>query len=868
MGRMDARAGGAPETERRPVILVVDDDPALLRVVGATLGERGFETVFSASGEGALARLETLRPDLILLDIRMPGMDGYEVCRRVRDNRALGDVPVVFVSAHADERDRRRAFAAGGSGFIQKPFERVAFISAVEGFLSGTHTLLVLPSQEPRDGEGAQARTPIPSLPDFVAWLAQSLPEDKRPLLRGSLEPQTLYPWAQAAGLSETALARRIGEFTGFPVLHRVADEDLDLGVLNRRFCFSRLVLPVRSRGGRRGVVVSNPFDWTLWDALEHTRFRGSDLDVLIATPTTIRRVFEYGDPGTGEPGAPQASSSPDALGGEGDSHPVARLAEALLNTAVEARASDIHIEPKPGKALIRGRIDGDLHELDEMPANLCVMLISRLKALAGMDISEKRKPQDGGMEVKVQGRPFKLRLATTSTPHGESMVIRLLEPTADPKTLEELGMTPEQAGTLRDLANRSQGLILLVGPTGSGKSTTIYSLLSHIDTRRRSLMSVEDPVEYRIAFANQQQVNTTAGVTFESLLKSAVRQDPDILLLGEMRDLFSAKASMDFAASGHLTITTMHSSNSTTAIFRLERLGVSRSDMSEALIGIVAQKLLKRLCPACKVVRDITPEEAELLSPFTDDIPARVADRVGCDACRHTGYYGREGVYEVLRFDPALAEEVRDGLPVGEVRRFARARGDYFISDHAVQKVRDLLVPVRMAYEAVLVEETVALMEAEAPMAVIAPSPAPPPAAPVPAGSGRVAPSAARILVAEDDPDTRALLARLLGNAGFDVLLAEDGVDALLKLGRNPIDLILSDINMPNLDGLKLLEIVNQHGSNAPVVFLSAEKDPEIELHGLEMGAADFIRKPIQKEVLLHRVRRALGGPGRTSGL
>ena len=162
-------------------------------------------------------------------------------------------------------------------------------------------------------------------------------------------------------------------------------------------------------------------------------------------------------------------------------------------------------------------------------------------------------------MEVKVQGRPFKLRLATSSTPHGQSMVIRILEPTADPKSLEELGMAAEQARTLRDLANRNQGLILLVGPTGSGKSTTIYSLLSHLDTRKRSLMSVEDPVEYRIAFANQQQVNTAAGVTFESLLRSAVRQDPDILLLGEMRDLFSAKASMDFASSGHLTITSMH---------------------------------------------------------------------------------------------------------------------------------------------------------------------------------------------------------------------------------------------------------------------------------------------------------------------
>ncbi len=847
---MDASTGGAPKTERKPVILVVDDDPAMLRSMGAILEERGFEVLSSSSGEGALARLETLRPDLILLDIGMPGMDGYEVCRRVRDDRELGDVPVVFVSAHSGEQDRRRAFAAGGSGFISKPFERVAFLSAVEGFLAGTHTLVVLPSQEPRAADGPQGRARFPSLPDFTTWLAETLPAEKRDLLQWPVEPDTLYSWAEAAGFPGAVLARRIGEFTGLPVLHRIIAEDLELGIFPRRFCYSRLALPVRSRAGRPGLIVSNPFDWSLWDALEHTPFKGSELDVFIAAPEAVRKIFDYGESAAGS-----VVEEPRDVS---DDHPVARLAMALLNTAVVERASDIHIEPKPGKALIRGRIDGEMADLEEIDATTCVMLISRFKALAGMDISERRKPQDGGMEVKVQGRPFKLRLATSSTPHGQSMVIRLLEPTADPKSLEELGMAPEQARTLRDLAGRNQGLILLVGPTGSGKSTTIYSLLSHLDTRKRSLLSVEDPVEYRIAFANQQQVNVGAGVTFESLLKSAVRQDPDILLLGEMRDLFSAKASMDFASSGHLTITSMHSSNSTTAIFRLERLGVSRSDMSEALIGIVAQKLVKRLCDACKVVREITPEEAELLAPYTDDIPTHVADPGGCDACRQTGFHGREGVYEVLRFDSALAEKVRSGLPVSEIRRFARSRGDFFISDHGVEKIRSLLVPVRMIYEKILVEETVALREADEALAAAVEIPRPAPAL-AEAPTGAVNHGAARILVVEDDPDTRTLLARLLENAGFDVLLAEDGVDALLKLGRNPIELILSDINMPNLDGLKLLEIVNQNGSNAPVVFLSADSDPEVELQGLQLGAADFIRKPIQKEVLLHRVRRVL---------
>lgn len=502
-------------------------------------------------------------------------------------------------------------------------------------------------------------------------------------------------------------------------------------------------------------------------------------------------------------------------------------------------------------------------------------------------------------MEIRINGRSFKLRLATTSTPHGESLVIRLLEPTVEPKKLEELGMTVQQAEVLKEMAERSQGLILLVGPTGSGKSTTIYSLLSLIDTRRRSLMSVEDPVEYRIAFANQQQVTPVAGVTFESLLRSAVRQDPDILFLGEMRDLFSAKASMDFASSGHLTVTSMHSSNSTTAIFRLERLGVARTDMSEALIAVVAQKLLKRLCPECREVRPITPEERELLRPFTQEIPEEVAQGVGCPACRQTGYHGREGVYEILKFDTELSERVRDGFPISDIRQFARERGQYFISDHVLEKIRKLKVSVQDAYEKVLVEESVSIFSQEVRSQEVRegvpeagegrrsspheagggpreldgpedPSTDPSvgvnahgPGGPDGAATKEAPGKAHRILVVEDDADTRALLERFLTGAGFEVLLAEDGVEALLTMGRMELDLILSDINMPNLDGLKLLEIVTQQGRQIPVVLLSADREPEVEVQGLELGAADFIHKPIRKEVVVQRLRRVLGSPG-----
>ena len=233
-----------------------------------------------------------------------------------------------------------------------------------------------------------------------------------------------------------------------------------------------------------------------------------------------------------------------DARSMSGES--VLRLADRLIVRSIVDRASDIHIEPKGQETVVRFRVDGDMREIISLQRDTSLMLVSRLKAMGGMDIAERRRPQDGVCEIKLDGRAFKLRLATTSTPDGESLIVRVLEPGASAKALEELGMTQNQVETMRAMASATQGLILVVGPTGSGKTTTIFSMLSQVDTRSRSLISVEDPVEYRIPFANQQQVNEKAGITFESLLKLAMRQDPDILFLGEVRDPFSAKASMD----------------------------------------------------------------------------------------------------------------------------------------------------------------------------------------------------------------------------------------------------------------------------------------------------------------------------------
>ena len=399
--------------------------------------------------------------------------------------------------------------------------------------------------------------------------------------------------------------------------------------------------------------------------------------------------------------------------------------------------------------------------------------------------------------------------------------------------------MSDEQSETLIELVHRTQGLIAVVGPTGSGKTTTLYSLLGHVDCSARNLISVEDPVEYRIPHANQQQVNEKAGITFEVLLRSVVRQDPDILFLGEMRDLFSAKSAVDFASTGHVTISTLHTSNATTAVFRLERMGIDRGTVADTVLAVVAQRLVKELCPYCKKKAATSQEEAAMLSPFTDEVPAEVAHPVGCLKCNNSGYHGREGVFEVLTFDNSIREMVRSGQPIAAIRQALRRRGDVLISHHAVEKVRDLICSPGDVCEKVLVEE-------------LGPETA---SIPVPNRDS----SRRHVLIVDDEEDIRRMVAHLLEGAGHRVTAAEDAVGALLELGKGHVDLVISDVNMPGLDGFKLVEMARQKGMDVPLVFLTSRSSAEDEVRGLRLGASDYIKKPVDRNALLLSVGKIL---------
>lgn len=857
------------------VILNVDDDPFIRSSVSRILERTGYRVFTASDGAEALKLVESVKPNLCLLDVHMPGMDGYELCERLRRQADMASVPMLFLTVFSNQGERDRAFAAGADGVLEKPFDLDELIEIV-----GRHTEVETDGSDHLELGGDGTKLPSTDLADptifaeFKKFLQERLiTSPVKADFVTSAPPEQLYGLATALGVSERELAAYVADFLSVPYVAGIEGETVDASLLAGPFCIANLVVPTGVRDGSTGVIVSNPFDWGLLETLRRT-LEGEGLRVSITEPDSIRAFFTYGEGATEGDTEVMSLISTDLLtaddsvldlatADDGFRSEVTALANEVLRRAVSEKASDIHIEPKRRHASIRFRVDGDLMDIRTIPLAKCGMLIARFKALGRMDIAERRKPQDGALEAVIHGRQFRLRLSTTRTPNGESMVVRLIEPSANPMKLTELGMTEDQSRTMLEFAAQSHGLVIIVGPTGSGKSTTIFSLLSTVDGDRRSLMTVEDPVEYRIPFANQQQIDERAGATFESLLKAAVRQDPDILLIGEVRDRFSANAAMEFAGSGHMTVTSLHSSNATTAIFRLERLGVQRGAMADVVLGVVAQKLMKKLCERCKSVRPITPEEREILAPFTKDSPDEVADPVGCPSCRQTGYNGREAVYEILHFDRDIKKLVRDGTAISDIRALSRARGDFQICHHAVDKVRDLTVPVDDAYRHVLIEE--GDMDEGGPVVGSIPDArsrdVSRPVGPNTADSSVSAPDERRtaILVVEDDPATLRMLERFLEEAGHDVTVATDGADALMQLGSARFDLVVSDIHMPNLDGFTLLGVINEKNLDIPVAFVTADTDSSIELQALEAGAADFLFKPITKEIFNLRVARIL---------
>jgi general secretion pathway protein E len=356
---------------------------------------------------------------------------------------------------------------------------------------------------------------------------------------------------------------------------------------------------------------------------------------------------------------------------------PVIRLVNDILFRALQLRASDIHVHPFETRIQIRYRVDGIMYDVLSLNRNVLPLIISRIKVMAGMDIAERRMPQDGRCSVRLGQREVDLRISTVPTSYGERAVLRVLDKSSGVFILEELGLWKEDLKVVDSLLDRSHGVIFVTGPTGSGKSTSLYACLNRLDSSEKNVITIEDPIEYQLGGISQIQVATKKGMTFATALRHVLRQDPDVIMVGEVRDVETARMAIQSSLTGHLVFSTLHTNDSAGAISRLLDLGVEPYLVSSSLIAVIAQRLVRRICEDCRVETHASPNDLRALGVDEADIKEAVFfEGKGCEKCFHTGYRGRTGIYELMLITDEIQELIYTRQSAGKIKRIALDRG------------------------------------------------------------------------------------------------------------------------------------------------------------------------------------------------
>jgi len=461
---------------------------------------------------------------------------------------------------------------------------------------------------------------------------------------------------------------------------------------------FRAIVL--EEREGRVLVGMADPTDLFAFDEITRTLKR--DINVAVVTESQLLETLDRGYRRTEEISGLVRELSAElgdayidfgTLGASvgADEAPVVKLLQSMFNDAIQVHASDIHIEPQEGSLVIRFRIDGVLHLQMEADNKIASALVLRLKLMSGLDISEKRLPQDGRFHVRVREQGVDVRIASCPTQYGESVVMRLLCQEGGMSSLDSLGMVPEMLVRFREIISRSGGMVLVTGPTGSGKTTTLYAALAEINTPAQKIITVEDPVEYRLPGINQVQVNEKIDLTFTRVLRSALRQDPDVILVGEMRDAETAQIGLRAAMTGHLVFSTLHTRDAAGTLFRLADMGIPRFMVVSSVQAVIAQRLLRTICASCIEPYSPTPQENEWLKMEGVVVEQSVSLRhgSGCSHCNGSGYQGRTGVYEILEMN----REMLAAANHEDVTQFMQAAREHMkgktMLDYAITLVR-----------------------------------------------------------------------------------------------------------------------------------------------------------------------------------
>ncbi len=486
--------------------------------------------------------------------------------------------------------------------------------------------------------------------------------------------------------VSEDVLINTLAEQLELSIYQASAEDEFVRPMASDDFLRAHPFLLIR-RAGAMLLVSGNPLDGDLVQAADLVC--GEPWQMQLATESEVKRLVDehYGITNfLADINLAVDESDIDRLKDMASEAPVIKYVNSLIDTAVQRRASDIHLEPDGEGLLVRLRIDGILHELERPPHSMQAAIVSRTKLLAALDIAERRLPQDGKISMRISGKEIDLRVATMPTVHGEGVVIRILEKGSIIFDLAELGMPESFRHDFDKLVRQPDGIVLVTGPTGSGKTTSLYCALHQISDVSNKIITIEDPVEYQLKGINQIQVKPDIDLTFAKGLRSIVRQDPDVIMVGEIRDLETAEIAVQSSLTGHLVLSTLHTNDSISAVTRLVDLGVERFLLVSSLRGIMAQRLVRRICRHCK-------EDAGTVAVATGEVPAGgdfpIYEGRGCPACSGSGYSGRIGVFELLLIDDVIARGISRGLDLADLRDLAVKNGFKSMADDGMAKVR-----------------------------------------------------------------------------------------------------------------------------------------------------------------------------------
>jgi general secretion pathway protein E len=517
------------------------------------------------------------------------------------------------------------------------------------------------------------------------------------------------HPDAKQDRVDESAIAKVLGAESGAPYLKidpLKVDNDLVAKTLSRPYARRHVVIPIGREKDAVVMAVTDPFDTSLRDSLEQLiqvplRYVVTAKCDIIAI---IDRVYGFrskvnqaqAELGDGASGAlvqlVELRSNAELAQTSNDEHVIAAV-DYLLNYAFEQRASDIHLEPRAKDAVIRFRIDGILHDIETLPLPVHGAVTSRIKVLAGMNIAERRRPQDGRIKTHRSEREVELRVSSMATAHGEKIVVRVFDPSILMTNLQDLGFTADERERYEKWITCPNGLILVTGPTGSGKTTSLYSTLRYLAGPEINITTVEDPIEMVDPRFCQVQVNAQIDVSFQNALRTIMRQDPDIIMVGEIRDIETANMAVQAALTGHLVFSTLHTRNAAGAVTRLVELGVEPFLLSSVLRGVVAQRLIRRICERCAVEGTLNPDQVAALGI---KVPVERRERLvvrwgeGCVDCRHTGLYGRTGVFEMLDVGKRVRALINEGKDANEIDRAARIEGMENLREVALRKLAE----------------------------------------------------------------------------------------------------------------------------------------------------------------------------------